>query len=262
MKSFSVLDVYSKLSGIWIDSNKSVLYSQAVQISFVCPMNFKRFPLDKQRCQFRVGSYSYGVAQMIFITKEFGYSSYSKNVNKNSPPLDYDLSMEALKENVIDYGSLGNFSVAGFEIILSRHSSSYLVTYYLPAGVLVLISWVSFMIPYDMVAARMTLLVILFLALLNIINTIKPELPKAEGLTAIEVWLLVCMLFLFGALIEYAVLLFKNLQVKKKNPSEAKKANSIQQLAEQCSRIDQYVLISFPIIFFMFNLIYWPAYTL
>ena len=58
------------------------------------------------------------------------------------------------------------------------------------------------MIPTDMVAGRMTLLVILFLSLLNIVNTIKPELPKAEGLTAIEVWVLVCMLFIFGALIE------------------------------------------------------------
>ena len=91
MKSYSVLDVYSKLSGLWIDTNKSVLYSQAAQISFVCPMNFKRFPLDEQRCKFRVGSYSYDMSKMIFITKEFGYSSYSKNVNRNSPPLDYDI---------------------------------------------------------------------------------------------------------------------------------------------------------------------------
>ena len=42
--------------------------------------------------------------------------------------------MEPLKENMIDYGSLGNFSVSGFEVVLTRHVSSYLVTYYLPAG--------------------------------------------------------------------------------------------------------------------------------
>ena len=47
MKSYSVLDVYSKLSGLWIDTNKMVLYSQAALISFVCPMNFKRFLLDE-----------------------------------------------------------------------------------------------------------------------------------------------------------------------------------------------------------------------
>jgi hypothetical protein len=42
--------------------------------------------------------------------------------------------MEALQENVIDFGSLGNFSVSGFEIVLTRHVSSYIVTYYIPAG--------------------------------------------------------------------------------------------------------------------------------
>ena len=34
-------------------------------------------------------------------------------------------------------------------------------------------------------------------------------LPQAEGLTAIEAWVIVCVLFVFGALIEYAGLLLK-----------------------------------------------------
>jgi hypothetical protein len=35
------------------------------------------------------------------------------------------------------------------------------------------------------------------------------NIPKAEGLTAIEAWVIVCVLFVFGALIEYAGLLLK-----------------------------------------------------
>jgi hypothetical protein len=34
----------------------------------------------------------------------------------------------------LDYGELGNFSVAGFEMVLHRHVSHYLITYYLPSG--------------------------------------------------------------------------------------------------------------------------------
>jgi len=30
------------------------------------------------------------------------------------------------------------------------------------------------------------------------------NIPKAEGLTAVEAWVIVCVLFVFGALIEYA----------------------------------------------------------
>ena len=55
----------------------------------------------------------------------------------------------------------------------------------------------------------MALLVTLFLVLVNIFNTVTTNTPKAEGLTAIEAWMLACILFVFGALTEYAVILFR-----------------------------------------------------
>ena len=47
----------------------------------------------------------------------------------------------------------------------------------------------------------MTLLITIFLVLVNIFNTITTNIPKAEGLTAIEAWVMVCVLFVFGALV-------------------------------------------------------------
>ena len=41
------------------------------------------------------------------------------------------------------YMALGmNYSTAGFELILSRKMSFYIITYYLPSGLFVGISWV------------------------------------------------------------------------------------------------------------------------
>ena len=56
----------------------------------------------------------------------------------NSVVLDYSVDFIQLDENdfLLDYGELGNFSVAGFEMILYRHVSHYLITYYLPSGIL------------------------------------------------------------------------------------------------------------------------------
>lgn len=45
---------------------------------------------------------------------------------------------------------------------------------------------------------RMALLITLFLVLINIFNNITTNSPKAEGLTAIEIWMLACILFVFG----------------------------------------------------------------
>ena len=84
---------------------------------------------------------------------------------------------------------------------LERHFMSYIITYYLPSGLFVVVSWISFLIPPDIVPGRMALLITLFLVLVNIFNNINSNSPKAEGLTAIEIWMLACILFVFGLLI-------------------------------------------------------------
>ena len=38
------------------------------------------------------------------------------------------------KDSVIDYGPMGNFSLSGFEMVLSRYVSTYIITYYIPSG--------------------------------------------------------------------------------------------------------------------------------
>ena len=40
-----------------------------------------------------------------------------------------------------------NYSVTGFQLVLTRKMSFYVVTYYLPSGLFVVVSWVSFLIP-------------------------------------------------------------------------------------------------------------------
>ena len=67
----------------------------------------------------------------------------------------------------------------------------------------------------------MALLVTLFLVFLNIFNTVTTNTPKAEGLTAIEAWMLSCILFVFATLIEYACLLFA------KEPQEMPEINDL-----------------------------------
>ena len=59
----------------------------------------------------------------------------------------------------------------------------------------------------------MALLVTLFLVLVNIFNNVTTNTPKAEGLTAIEAWMLACILFVFAALAEYAAILFHKMNL-------------------------------------------------
>ena len=56
---------------------------------------------------------------------------------------------------------------------LKRHILKYLIIYYLPSGLFVVVSWVSFLIPPDVVPGRMAMLITLFLVLTNIFKYVS-----------------------------------------------------------------------------------------
>jgi len=161
-----VIDVLNKLAGLWIAADKTVLYSQATHITFICAMRFDKFPLDTQTCKFQVGSYSYDDTKMVFVTDHVGYLAPKV---ENSIALDYAIEIKNLKkrDQVFLGDAVGNFSLAGFEMVLQRYVSTYIITYYLPSGLFVIVSWISFLIPMDVIPGRMALLVTLFLVLVN-----------------------------------------------------------------------------------------------
>jgi len=204
LKEFKTLDVLSKLEGLWLNRDFEIMYAVATRITFICPMTFNSFPLDVQVCLFQVGSFNYDNQKMVFTDEFIADESQIRSV------LDYAVEIRKLPESKQNYVAItGNYSVAGFELTLRRKVSHYIITCYLPSGMFVIVSWISFLIPPDIVPGRMTLLITVFLVLVNIFNTITTNIPKAEGLTAIEAFVIVCVLFVFGALIEYAGILLQ-----------------------------------------------------
>ena len=119
----------------------------------------------------------------------------------------------------------------------------------------------------------MAMLITLFLVLINIFNIVTTNSPNVEGVTAIAAWMMACILFVFGALLGYAYLLWKKKKscLKRKKPISKLKAAggaggedcSLQQLRnrrkeEFRSKVDDMFLVVFPLLFAIFNLIYWP----
>ena len=65
-------------------------------------------------------------------------------IGKNTA-LDYDLQVVKLKREDLYYyweGTHSNYSLAGFKMKFKRHATKYIVDYYLPSGLFVVISWV------------------------------------------------------------------------------------------------------------------------
>ena len=94
--------------------------------------------------------------------------------NSTESILDYEVEIASLKVEDTFYlpAETGNYSVAGFEMVLNRLEyrqisclacynscfhcrkvAHYMITYYLPSSLFVVVSWASFLIPSDDIQA-------------------------------------------------------------------------------------------------------------
>ena len=57
-------------------------------------------------------------------------------------------------EDVFHWRDIGNYSVCGFRVSLRRRSFKFIFNNYIPGALFVLVSWVSFLIPPDLIPGR------------------------------------------------------------------------------------------------------------
>lgn len=130
LKDFTTLAVLSKLQGLWLNRKLELIYAVACRITWICPMTFDNFPLDVQVCKFQVGSFNYDDTKIMFGEEFVADAKSIRSV------LDYSISIHELDEqDKLSVVITGNYSVTGFELVLRRKMSHYIITYYFPAGI-------------------------------------------------------------------------------------------------------------------------------
>ncbi|MEJ1289091.1 gamma-aminobutyric acid (GABA) A receptor subunit gamma 2 [Cricetulus griseus] len=97
---------------------------------------------------------------------------------------------------------------------------------YIPCTLIVVLSWVSFWINKDAVPARTSLGITTVLTMTTLSTIARKSLPKVSYVTAMDLFVSVCFIFVFSALVEYGTLHYfvsnrkpsKDKDKKKKNP--------------------------------------------
>lgn len=92
-----------------------------------------------------------------------------------------------------------------------------MIQLYIPSVLIVSLSWVSFWLSADAVPARISLGILTVLTMTTQKSAGNTSLPKVSYVKAIDVWMALCLTFVFAALLEYAlvnVLLRKSLKSK------------------------------------------------
>nr|2M6B_A Chain A, Full-Length Transmembrane Domains of Human Glycine Receptor alpha1 Subunit [Homo sapiens]2M6I_A Chain A, Full-Length Transmembrane Domains of Human Glycine Receptor alpha1 Subunit [Homo sapiens]2M6I_B Chain B, Full-Length Transmembrane Domains of Human Glycine Receptor alpha1 Subunit [Homo sapiens]2M6I_C Chain C, Full-Length Transmembrane Domains of Human Glycine Receptor alpha1 Subunit [Homo sapiens]2M6I_D Chain D, Full-Length Transmembrane Domains of Human Glycine Receptor alpha1 len=136
--------------------------------------------------------------------------------------------------------------------MLERQLGYYLIQLYIPSLLIVILSWISFWINLDAAPARVGLGITTVLTLTTQSSGSRASLPKVSYVKAIDIWLAVCLLFVFSALLEYAAVNFVSRQ------REFGGGGFIQ----RAKKIDKISRIGFPLAFLIFNLFYWIIYKI
>ena len=121
-------------------------------------------------------------------------------LKNNLTSTEFHLSVENSSESTMEARN-------GFRMRMERKTTVYIYTYFVPCGLMVVVSWISFSITVDAVPGRLGLLLTLLLMTINMNNSAAQAIPTAEKICPLIVWILISMGFISFALFEYFALL-------------------------------------------------------
>lgn len=98
-----------------------------------------------------------------------------------------------------------NETYLALSIKFTRRLSGQLVTCYIPSSIVVFISWFNFWLDVDAVPGRVSMGLLCTLAIVTLMLNAHRNLAEICYLMAIDIWLLICVTFVFLSLAEFTL---------------------------------------------------------
>ncbi|CAM9367630.1 glycine receptor subunit alpha-2-like [Lampetra fluviatilis] len=247
-------------------SNGDVFYTMRLTMSLECAMALNDYPMDSQKCHMNLESYGYTTHDVILRWND-------------TNPIVFNTSRIVTTFTVYEDGKLGDctqtygtgtFSCISLEITLSRDIGYNLIQIYIPSMLLVIISWFSFWIDMSAAPARAGLGITTILTITTQSSAANAQLPKVSYIKAIDVWMGMCQVFAFAALLEFAAVNVMARQNKRAMKELKKKSDGSKEMPDeqelkntfvtQAQTIDRISRIVFPTTFLILNIFYWVFY--
>ncbi|XP_014720170.1 gamma-aminobutyric acid receptor subunit theta [Equus asinus] len=177
----------------------TVRYGIRLTTTAACSLNLQKFPLDKQTCKLEVESYGYTVEDIVLYWE--GNGNAIQGTEKVQIPQFSFLGKTMTSKEVFFF--TGSYVRLILRFLVQRKVTSYLVQIYWPTILTTVVSWISFWMNYESSAARVTVGLTSML-ILNAINShLWDKLPQVSCIKAIDIYMVVCLFFVFLSLLEY-----------------------------------------------------------
>ncbi|XP_039309866.1 gamma-aminobutyric acid receptor subunit beta isoform X11 [Solenopsis invicta] len=198
---------------IRIHHSGSITRSIRLTITASCPMNLQYFPMDRQLCHIEIESFGYTMRDI-----RYKWNSGLQSVGiSNEVELPQFRVLGHRQRQTTIHLSTGNYSRLACEIQFVRSMGYYLIQIYIPSGLIVIISWVSFWLNRNATPARVALGVTTVLTMTTLMSSTNAALPKISYVKSIDVYLGTCFVMVFASLLEYATVgyMAKRIQMRK-----------------------------------------------
>ncbi|NXR68948.1 GBRG4 protein, partial [Rhadina sibilatrix] len=201
----------NQLLRIWNDGK--VLYTLRLTIEAECLLQLQNFPMDTHSCPLVFSSYGYPREEIVY-----RWRRYSIEVSDQRTWRLYQFDFTGLRNTseILRTGA-GEYMVMTVSFDLSRRMGYFAIQTYIPCILTVVLSWVSFWIKRDSTPARTSLGITTVLTMTTLSTISRKHLPRVSYITAMDLFVSVCFIFVFAALMEYATL---NYLVGNKKPLE------------------------------------------
>ncbi|XP_024083541.1 gamma-aminobutyric acid receptor subunit beta isoform X5 [Cimex lectularius] len=198
---------------IRIHHSGSITRSIRLTITASCPMNLQYFPMDRQLCHIEIESFGYTMRDI-----RYKWNAGPKSVGIANEVQLPQFRVLGHRQRATEINlSTGNYSRLACEIQFVRSMGYYLIQIYIPSGLIVIISWVSFWLNRNATPARVALGVTTVLTMTTLMSSTNAALPKISYVKSIDVYLGTCFVMVFASLLEYATVgyMAKRIQMRK-----------------------------------------------
>ncbi|KAM4781184.1 gamma-aminobutyric acid receptor subunit gamma-1 isoform 2-T2 [Cyanocitta cristata] len=190
----------NRLLRIWSDGR--VLYTLRLTINAECYLQLHNFPMDEHSCPLEFSSYGYPRNEI-----EYKWKKTSVEVADPKYWRLYQFAFVGLRNTTeISHTLSGDYVIMTIFFDLSRRMGYFTIQTYIPCILTVVLSWVSFWINKDAVPARTSLGITTVLTMTTLSTIARKSLPKVSYVTAMDLFVSVCFIFVFAALMEYGTL--------------------------------------------------------
>ncbi|XP_078582086.1 gamma-aminobutyric acid receptor subunit beta-1-like [Branchiostoma floridae x Branchiostoma japonicum] len=217
--------------------NGTILYGIRITTKAECYMDLKKYPMDSQNCSLEFESYGYRTDDIIFHWKAGNSSVHGLDTLKLQ---QFIVGGYYAHDGLLRDHESGVYSRIKLSFILHRQAFYFIFQTYIPSILLVVLSWVSFWINPEAVPARVALGITTVLTMTTLMSGAQAQMPKISYIKAIDVYLVMCFLFTFFALVEYAAVNFVSSKMAlKRKKQENKDVEKLECDCEECNTSQQ-----------------------